>query len=78
MKIFSLTNIGLIALENIKKIEDIIPKIIINEEDKDKKGSQLLSNVKLDNLGIGYIIKYGIYMSIIIILVKKEENKVCE
>ena len=43
---FSQNDISLIALDEIKNIDEIIPKIIINEVDENKKGRQSLINTK--------------------------------
>jgi Fe-S oxidoreductase len=41
---FSQKDTSLIANEDLKKIDEIIPKIIINEGDSDKKGRNILIN----------------------------------
>ena len=41
---FSHKDIGLFAIEELKKIEELIPKIIINEGDLEKKGRNILIN----------------------------------
>ena len=49
---FSQKNIGLIAIEDLKKLDEIIPKIIINEGDSDKKGRKILINKEYSYIGI--------------------------
>jgi hypothetical protein len=44
---FSQKDISLIVIEDLKKLEEIIPKIIINEGDPDKKGRNILPHFKL-------------------------------
>ena len=41
---FSQNDVGLIALEDIDNFEQLIPKIIINDEDSEKKGRNILIN----------------------------------
>ena len=69
-------NIGLIALEDIKKIEEIIPKIIINEEDKDKKGRQILTDPIYSFIGISQLkTEEGIILILILGKHKTENEK---
>ncbi len=57
---FSPKNNSLIAIDEIKDIEEIIPKIIINEEDVNKKGRQSIINPKYSYVGISQLkIKEG-------------------
>ena len=53
---FSQKESALIAIDNLDNIEDIIPKIIVNDSDKEKKGRKILANSEYTHIGIGYYI----------------------
>ena len=53
---FSQKDSALIAIDNLDDIEDIIPKIIVNDSDKEKKGRKILANSDYTHIGIGYYI----------------------
>ena len=55
-EIFSKKESALIALDELNDIEDLIPKIILNSIDKEKKGRKILSNSEYTCLGIGCFI----------------------
>ena len=48
-------NISLIAIVDLKKLEEIITKIIINEGDPDKKGRNILIIKEYTSIGINQI-----------------------
>ena len=53
---FSQKESALIARDHLDNIEDIIPKIIVNDSDKEKKGRKILANSEYTHIGIGYYI----------------------
>ena len=61
---------ALIAIEELESIEKLISKIIINEEDKEKKGRKILRNKSYTHLGFCYSNEE---YSIILIFAKKGE-----
>ena len=70
---FSQKDIGLIAIEELKSIEEIIPKIIINEGDSDKKGRNILINKEYSYIGISQCTSEE-DISIILIFAKIKEK----
>ena len=53
---FSQEESALIALDDLNEIEDLVPKIIMNTTDEEKKGRKILSNSDYTHIGIGYFI----------------------
>jgi hypothetical protein len=70
---FSNKDIGLIAIDELKQIEELIPKIIINEGDLEKKGRNILINQEYTYIGISHSMLEG-DISIILIFSKIKEN----
>jgi cell division protein FtsB len=70
---FSQKAISLIVIEDLKKLEEIIPKIIINEGDPDKKGRNILINKEYTSIGISQLESEG-DISIILIFSKIKEK----
>jgi len=68
---FSQKDTSLIAIEDLKKLEEIIPKIIINEGDLDKKGRYILTNKEYTYIRISQSMSEG---DISIILIFTKEN----
>ena len=53
---FSKKESALLAIDGLNDVEDLIPKIILNSKDKEKKGRKILSNSEYNCLGIGCFI----------------------
>ena len=70
---FSQKDTSLIAIEDLNKLEEIVPKIIINEGDSDKKGRNILINKEYDYIGISQSVSEG-DISIILIFSKIKEK----
>ena len=58
---FIKNEVGLIAIEDIEKIQILILKIIINPLDKDKKGRKILSNKSYTHFGFSKPMKTQLY-----------------
>ena len=71
---FSQKDTSLIAIEDLKKLDEIIPKIIINEGDSDKKGRNILIKKEYTCIGISQSVSEG-DISIILIFSKTKEKK---
>ena len=67
-------HIGLIGIEEIEKIELLIPSIIINDSDSQKKGRTLLTNPELTHIGISQL-KTSEGTFIIIIISKLNDSQ---
>ena len=57
---------ALIGLDNINNVEEIIPKIIVNESDENKKGRTILTNKEYTHIGISQLVITNIIHIIII------------
>ena len=65
-KKFSQKESCLIALDDINKIELLIPKIIINNSDQNKKGRIIITNKEYTHIGLSQIeTEYGIFIVLI-------------
>ena len=70
---FSKNETGLIAIDDINKIELLIPKIIINNSDPNKKGRDILINKEYTHIGCSHLEKeYGNFIIIIFSKIKSE------
>ena len=71
---FSQKDTSLLAIEDLKKLDEIIPKIIINEGDSEKKGRNILIKIEYTFIGISQSVSEG-DISIILIFSKTKEKK---
>ena len=63
---FSKNETGLIAIDDINKIELLIPKIIINNSDRNKKERDILINKEYTHVGCSHLEKeYGNFIILI-------------
>ena len=70
---FSKNETGLIAIDDINKIELLIPKIIINNSDRNKKGRDILINKEYTHVGCSHLEKeYGNFIILIFSKIKAE------
>jgi len=79
MKIFQKKDNALIAITELENIEELIPKIIINDADVDKKGRNALINPEYTHIGISETeVDEEIYIILIFskLIKKEEENKI--
>ena len=68
---FDKNEMALIAIDNIEKNESLIPFIIINDSDKEKKGRDILTNLNYTHIGFSKSDED----SIILIFAKKSSKK---
>ena len=67
--------IALVAIDDVKEKDEIIPKkIISNEGDKEKKGRSILTNEKFTHLGLGLIEEEG-DITLVLLFAQKLEAK---
>ena len=70
---FSHKETCLIAIDDINKIELLIPKLIINNSDKNKIGRDILINKEYTHIGCSQLEKeYGIFIVLILSKIKAE------
>ena len=73
-EIFSLNEVALLAIEEIEKAEEIVPKIIVNDLDTEKKGRDILTNNEYTHIGISISEESSIIL-IFAKMIPKEESK---
>ena len=73
---FKMKDSALISLENVNNAEEVIPRIIINESDKNKKGREILSNKEITHIGISQLMNTSIiYIVIIFSKIQPKDEK---
>ena len=73
---YKLKDSALIALENIDKFEELIPNIIINETDINKKGRKILTKKEFTHIGISLLaITNNIYIVMVFSTISEKDDK---